>query len=59
MSKAAMNIVEHFSVLYVGASSGYMPGSGLATSAKELLKNCQTDQFIRLTKDLDDNVTSF
>ena len=54
-----MNIVEHFSVLYVGASSGYMPGSGLATSAKELLKNCQTDQFIRLTKDLDDNVTSF
>jgi hypothetical protein len=30
INKAAMNIVEHVSLLYVGASFGYMPRSGIA-----------------------------
>ena len=30
INKAAMNIVEHVSLLYVGASLGYMPRSGIA-----------------------------
>jgi len=29
INKAAMNIVEHVSLLYVGASFGYMPRSGI------------------------------
>jgi hypothetical protein len=32
INKAAMNIVEHVSFLPVGASSGYMPRSGIAGS---------------------------
>jgi hypothetical protein len=42
-----MNIVEHVSYLYVGASSGYMPRSGSAGSSgstmSNFLRNCQTD----------------
>ena len=29
INKAAMDIVEHVSLLHVGASSGYMPRSGV------------------------------
>ena len=47
INKAAMNIVEHVSLLHVGASSGYMPRSGIAGSAgstmSNLLRNRQTD----------------
>ena len=32
ISKASMNIVEHVSLLHVGASSGYMPRSDIAGS---------------------------
>jgi hypothetical protein len=46
LSKAAMNIVEHVSSLYVGASSGYMPRSDIAGSScstmSNFLKNCHT-----------------
>jgi hypothetical protein len=30
INKAAINIVEHVSLLYVGISFGYMPMSGIA-----------------------------
>jgi hypothetical protein len=33
INKAAMNIVEHVSLLYVGASSGYIPSSGITRSS--------------------------
>jgi hypothetical protein len=46
INKDAMNIVEHVS-LYVGASSRYMPRSGIAGSSastiSNFLRNCQTD----------------
>ena len=46
-NKAAMNIVEHVSLLYVGASSGYMPRSDIAGSSSStmsnFLRNHQTD----------------
>lgn len=32
INKAATNIVEHMSFLYVGASFGYMPKRGIAVS---------------------------
>jgi hypothetical protein len=42
-----MNIVEHVSLLYVGASSGYMPRSIIAVSSggtmSNFLRNHQTD----------------
>ena len=42
-----MNIVEHVSLLHVGASSQYMPRSGIAGSSSStlftLLRNHQTD----------------
>ena len=42
-----MNIVEHVSLLYVGATFGYMPKSGIARSSDSImsnfLRNCQTD----------------
>jgi hypothetical protein len=45
--KATINIVEHVSLLYVGAPSGYMPRSGIAGSScstmPNFLKNPQTD----------------
>ena len=47
ISKAAMNIVEHVSLLHVGASSGYMPRSIIAWSSSStmssFLRNRQTD----------------
>ena len=47
INKAPMNIVEHVSLLHVGASSAYMSGSGIAGSAgmsmSIFLRNCQTD----------------
>jgi hypothetical protein len=42
-----MNIVEHVSLLHVGASSGYMPKSGIAgppgSTMSNFLRNSQTD----------------
>ena len=42
-----MNLVEYVSLLYVGASSRYMPGSGIAGSSgntmSNFLRNCQTN----------------
>jgi hypothetical protein len=47
INKAAMNIVEHVSLLYVGESIGYMPRSGLAESSgntmSSFLRKLQTD----------------
>jgi hypothetical protein len=42
-----MNIVEHMALLHVGASSKYMPRSGITGSSSStissFLRNCQTD----------------
>ena len=42
-----MNIVEHMSLLHIGASSGYMPRSGIDRSSgstvSNFLRNRQTD----------------
>jgi hypothetical protein len=47
INKAAMNIVEHVSLLHVGESSGYIPRSGIAeppgSTMSNFLRNCQTD----------------
>ena len=47
INKAAMNIVEHVSLLQVGASFGYMPRSGIVGSSgstiSNFLRNHQTD----------------
>jgi hypothetical protein len=47
INKAAMNIVEHVSLLPVGTFSGYMPRSSIAGSSSStmsnFLRNCQTD----------------
>jgi hypothetical protein len=47
LNKAAMNIVEHVSLLSVGASSGYMPRSSIAGASgrtmSTFLRNHQTD----------------
>jgi len=47
INKAAMNIVEHVSLLYVGGSFGYMPRRGIAGSSgstmSNFLRNHQTD----------------
>ena len=46
LNKAAMNIVEHVSLLQAGASSGYMPRRGIAGSSSstmsKFLRNHQT-----------------
>jgi hypothetical protein len=39
INKAAMNIVEHVSLLHVGASSGYMLRSGIAGSSGNTMSN--------------------
>ena len=39
INKAAMNIVEHVSLLHVGAPSGYMPRSGIAGSTGSTMSN--------------------
>jgi hypothetical protein len=47
INKAAMNIVEHMSLLQVGTSYGYMPRRRIAGSSgspmSKFLRNCQTD----------------
>ena len=47
INKAAMNIVEHVSLLHVGASSVCMPRSGIAGSSgstmSNFLRTCQND----------------
>jgi hypothetical protein len=47
INKAAMNIVEHVSLLHVGASSGYVPRSGIVESSgsttSNFPRNCQAD----------------
>ena len=47
IKKAAMNIVEHVSLLHVRTSSGYMSRSGILESSgsttSNFLRNCQTD----------------
>ena len=47
INKASMNIVEHVSLLYVGASFGCIPRSGIAGSSGStmfnFLSNCQTE----------------
>ena len=47
INKAAMNIVEHVSLLRVGTSSGYMPRSDIAgfsgSTMSNFLRNHQTD----------------
>ena len=47
INKAALNIVDHMSLLYVGASFGYMPRSGIAgyscNTISNFLKKHQTD----------------
>jgi hypothetical protein len=48
VNKAAVNIVEHVSLLHVGASSGYMPRSGIVESSgstmSDFLRNSQKQQ---------------
>jgi hypothetical protein len=39
INKAAMNIVEHVSLLQVGISSGYLPRSGIAGSSTSTMSN--------------------
>ena len=47
INKAAMNIVEHVSLLHAGESSGYMPRSGIIGSSGSVmpsfLRNHQTN----------------
>jgi hypothetical protein len=47
INNGSMSIVQHVSLLYVGASSGYMPRSGIAGSSgstmSNFLRDCQTD----------------
>jgi hypothetical protein len=38
-NKSAMNLLEHVSLLHVGASSGYMPRSGIAGSSGSAMYN--------------------
>jgi hypothetical protein len=44
INKAAMNIVEHVSLLYDGESSGYMPRSGIAGSSGRTISNFLSNQ---------------
>jgi hypothetical protein len=47
INKAAMNIVEHVSLLHFGTSFGYMPRNDIVGSSgrtiSNFLRNCQTD----------------
>jgi hypothetical protein len=47
INMASMNIVKHMFLLHVGASSGYMPRSGIARSSdntiSNILRNHKTD----------------
>jgi hypothetical protein len=44
INKAAKNTVEHVSLLYVGASIGYMPRSGIAGRKIEASEEVREDQ---------------
>ena len=46
INKAAMNIVEHVSLLQVGAPSGYIPRSGIAESSSSSMKRQHFQQFM-------------
>jgi hypothetical protein len=49
ISKAAMNIVEHVSLLEVGASSGYMPRSGIpGYSGRSMSNFLRKSDFLRI-----------
>jgi hypothetical protein len=39
INKVAMNIVEHVSLSYVGATFGYMPGHGVVRSSDSTMSN--------------------
>jgi hypothetical protein len=43
LNKAAMNIVEHMSLLNVGASSGYMPRSHIAGFSGSIKFGAETE----------------
>jgi hypothetical protein len=44
MNKAAMNIVEHVSILPVGTSSGYLPRRGIAGSSGSTMSDFPRSQ---------------
>jgi len=54
INKAVINIVEHMSLLYVGASFRYMPRSGIAgpsgSTVSNFLRNLQVDFQSRFTR---------
>jgi len=64
INKTAMNIVKHVSLLYVGASFGYMPkrdiaespGSGISNFKKLELPKMQSTDHRKLMKKDDQNV---
>ena len=53
INRAAMNIVEHVSLLHAGESSGYMPRSGIAGSSGSDLS-----RFLRIQSDFQSACTS-
>ena len=50
ISKAAMNIVEHVSLLYIGTYFGYMPRSGIAGSSDNTMSNFLRNQKLLIPK---------
>ena len=44
INMAAMNIVDHVSLLHVAASPGYVPQSGIAGSSGSAMSNFQSYQ---------------
>jgi hypothetical protein len=55
INKAAMNIVEHMSLLHVGTSSGYMPRSDITGFSVSSMFNFLTD-YKKLKKKEDQSV---
>ena len=52
INKAAMNILEHVSLLHVGASSGYMPRSGVGGSPVSIMPNFLRYHQINIQNDI-------